>query len=64
MTRGGRHTDVHALGRDVVAGERPQVIVPAFHWQTTRTLGKWSLVGCTVAPGYTLETTSRARMRR
>ncbi len=43
------------LGRDLLAGERPQAVVPAGHWQQARSLGKWTLVGCTVAPGFTFE---------
>ena len=40
------------LGPDLVAGERPQGIVPTGHWQAAETLGDWTLVGCTVAPGF------------
>jgi len=40
------------LGPDVGAGERPQAIVPAQAWQTAETTGDWTLVGCTVAPGF------------
>ena len=40
------------LGNDLLKNERPQVIVPAFAWQTAETLGAWTLVGCTVAPGF------------
>jgi predicted cupin superfamily sugar epimerase len=40
------------LGPDLAAGERPQAIVPAGVWQAAETLGKWTLVGCTVAPGF------------
>jgi predicted cupin superfamily sugar epimerase len=40
------------LGPDLVAGERPQAIVPAGAWQSAETLGDWTLVGCTVAPGF------------
>lgn len=40
------------LGTDLAAGQRPQVTVPAFAWQTAETLGDWTLVGCTVAPGF------------
>ena len=43
------------LGRDLVAGERPQAVVPAGHWQQARSLGKWTLVGCTVSPAFTFE---------
>jgi uncharacterized protein len=40
------------LGADLASGERPQAIVPAHAWQAAQTLGDWSLVGCTVAPGF------------
>lgn len=40
------------LGPDLDAGERPQAIVPAHAWQTAESLGDWTLVGCTVAPGF------------
>jgi predicted cupin superfamily sugar epimerase len=41
------------LGPDLAAGERPQAVVPAGVWQAAETLGDWTLVGCTVAPGFT-----------
>jgi uncharacterized protein len=40
------------LGNNLAAGERPQAIVPAHAWQAAQTLGDWTLVGCTVAPGF------------
>ncbi len=40
------------LGPDLAAGERPQGIVPAHAWQSAESLGDWTLVGCTVAPGF------------
>jgi predicted cupin superfamily sugar epimerase len=40
------------LGIDLGAGQRPQAVVPANRWQTARSLGDWTLVGCTVAPGF------------
>ena len=40
------------LGIDLVSGERPQAFVPAGAWQSARSLGAWTLVGCTVAPGF------------
>jgi predicted cupin superfamily sugar epimerase len=40
------------LGPDLAAGERPQAVVPAGAWQAAETLGAWTLVGCTVAPGF------------
>lgn len=41
-----------ALGIDLAAGERPQAIVPAHAWQSAESTGDWTLVGCTVAPGF------------
>jgi uncharacterized protein len=40
------------LGADLASGERPQAIVPARAWQAAQSLGDWTLVGCTVAPGF------------
>ena len=40
------------LGADLRAGERPQAVVPAHAWQAAESLGEWTLVGCTVAPGF------------
>jgi predicted cupin superfamily sugar epimerase len=44
------------LGNDLAAGERPQGIVSAHAWQAARSLGDWTLVGCTVAPGFEFAT--------
>jgi predicted cupin superfamily sugar epimerase len=40
------------LGADLGKGERPQAIVPVGIWQSADTLGDWTLVGCTVSPGF------------
>ncbi len=40
------------LGNDLAAGQRPQGIVPTGVWQAARSLGDWTLVGCTVAPAF------------
>ena len=42
----------HVLGPDLSRGQRPQVVAPAHHWQAARSLGAWTLVGCTVSPGF------------
>lgn len=42
----------HILGPDLSQGQRPQVVVPVHHWQAARSLGAWTLVGCTVSPGF------------
>ena len=51
---GGPATN-HRLGTDLVGGERPQVVVPVGAWQAARSLGAWTLVGCTVSPGFRFE---------
>ena len=43
------------LGPDLAAGEVPQAIVPALAWQAAESVGDWTLVGCTVAPGFEFE---------
>jgi predicted cupin superfamily sugar epimerase len=42
----------HRLGPDIASGQTPQLIVPAKVWQSAESLGDWTLVGCTVAPGF------------
>jgi predicted cupin superfamily sugar epimerase len=45
----------HTLGPDLSAGQTPQVVVPQGAWQSATTLGDWTLVGCTVSPGFRFE---------
>ena len=40
------------LGPRVDAKEEPQVIVPAGAWQSARSTGAFTLVGCTVSPAF------------
>lgn len=42
----------HTLGPDVLQGEAPQIIVPTGHWQSARSTGDYTLVSCTVSPGF------------
>lgn len=42
----------HVLGPDIASGARPQAIVPPGHWQAARSTGDYTLVGCTVSPGF------------
>jgi predicted cupin superfamily sugar epimerase len=53
-TAAGQDGPIHrvTLGPDLAADERPQGIVPAGHWQAAESGGDWTLVGCTVAPGF------------
>ncbi len=43
------------LGGNVLNGERPQAVVPRGVWQSASSTGAWTLVGCTVAPGFRFE---------
>jgi predicted cupin superfamily sugar epimerase len=53
-TDAGPATD-HRLGPDLAGGESPQIVVPTGHWQAARSTGDWTLVGCTVSPGFRFE---------
>jgi predicted cupin superfamily sugar epimerase len=43
------------LGPEVLAGEEVQAVVPAGWWQAARSAGDWTLVSCTVSPGFRFE---------
>ncbi|MGR3712213.1 MAG: cupin domain-containing protein [Shimia sp.] len=45
----------HILGPDLASGALPQLIVPTHHWQSARSTGDWTLVGCTVSPAFQFE---------
>lgn len=46
-------TSEHLLGPDITAGQQPQLLVPARHWQRARAVGtEPSLVSCIVVPGF------------
>lgn len=44
----------HRLGPDLTEA-RPQIIVPKDHWQAAQSIGDWTLVSCTVSPGFQFE---------
>lgn len=48
----GQTTETVTLGADLAKGQRPQAVVPADAWQAAEPLGRFTLVGCTVAPGF------------
>jgi predicted cupin superfamily sugar epimerase len=48
----GRAAHRLVLGADIARGEHPQIVVPPNAWQSARTLGAFTLTGCTVAPGF------------
>ncbi len=47
--------DDRVLGADLAAGEAPQLVVPTGWWQAAQSTGDWTLVGCTVSPGFRFE---------
>ena len=42
----------HLLSPNLTSGARPQIVVPPNYWQRAECLGEYSLVGCTVSPGF------------
>jgi len=45
----------HLLGTELARGARPQVVVPADHWQAAATTGPWTLVSCMVSPAFSFD---------
>jgi len=52
MSEDGRTVRHLRLGSDFGVGEQPQAVVPRHVWQAARSLGAWTLVGCTVSPAF------------
>ncbi|MBL4906097.1 MAG: cupin domain-containing protein [Sneathiella sp.] len=52
IAKEGQKANDEILGSDLLAGARPQIVVKKGDWQSARSLGEWTLVGCTVAPGF------------
>ena len=52
VSANGHDAESFLLGPEIAAGQRPQRIVPKGWWQTATSLGAWTLVGCTVSPGF------------
>jgi uncharacterized protein len=52
LSADGAKVETVTLGPDLIAGERPQIIVEKGVWQTAKSLGAWTLVSCTVSPGF------------
>ena len=55
LSMGMEVPEVHRLGPDVLGGEVVQAVVPAGRWQAARSVGDWTLVSCTVSPGFRFE---------
>ncbi len=54
LSRSGTITEL-TLGLDFAGGQQPQAVVGKNCWQAAHSLGDWSLVGCTVSPGFLFE---------
>ena len=52
LSSNGHDAEAMVLGPELAQGQRPQRIVPTGWWQTATSLGAWTLVGCTVSPGF------------
>ena len=50
----GTYTELN-IGLDLVKGQLPQAVVPAGAWFASESSGDYSLVGCTVSPGFDFE---------
>ena len=55
VSRNGHDAEAWRLGPEILAGQRPQLVVPAGWWQCATSLGAFTLVGCTVSPGFRFE---------
>jgi len=52
LSEDGKTVRTLILGVDLAGGERPQGLVCKGEWQSAKSLGAWTLVGCTVSPGF------------
>ena len=55
LSLGEEAAQAYRLGPDVLGDEVVQAVVPAGWWQAARSAGEWTLVSCTVSPGFRFE---------
>ncbi len=55
ISEDGVNARTEQLGNNLLAGEKPQILIPANAWQSAESTGDWTLVGCTVAPAFEFE---------
>lgn len=48
----GQTQETLMLGKELAQGQHPQVVIPANWWQSAESTGAYTLVGCTVSPGF------------
>lgn len=63
LSEDGKTSTTIRLGPAILNGEHPQAIVPANCWQSAETLGNFTLVGCTVSPGFIFDSFVMAEPR-
>ena len=56
ISEGGDHNE-YVIGKDILNGEQPQLVVNAGDWFAAEVINEddFSLVGCTVSPGFSFE---------
>lgn len=52
MSPDGKWLEMLVLGPNILGGEMPQIVVPKGNWQSAQSTGDWTLVGCTLSPGF------------
>ena len=52
LARDGAPTETLLLGPDLELDQQPQIVIPPHVWQSASSLGEFTLVGCTVSPGF------------
>lgn len=57
VSNGSQMQVTSMLGCDLLGGQRPQMAVPAYLWQSCRSMGDWTLLGCTASPGFSPRST-------
>jgi len=55
VAEAGQAPKLQRLSNRLEDSHRPVGIVPKFAWQSARSLGNWTLVGCTVSPAFEFE---------
>lgn len=55
LSTDGKTTETITLGPALSEGQQPQGIVPINCWQSARSEGAWTLVGCTVSPAFVFD---------
>ncbi len=55
LSMGQDRAQDQVLGPAVLDGQSPQILVPAGWWQAAESRGAYTLVSCTVSPGFRFE---------